>query len=242
MTINDLQVLILAGGLGTRLRPATLNTPKPMIKVIDKPYLEHQILLLRQNGASRFLMLTGYLGRQISDYFGDGRKWDVHIQYSQEPEPLGTAGAIQMASSLLENIFLLLNGDSYLPINYRDFLDRYLETNFTGMLSIYDNKIQETNVPGNVVLDNSGRIVEYRRSGHDNGTTFIDAGASLWKKQLLSFFPKKSPLSLEQDIFPSLIKQGRLGSYPINERFYDMGTPDRLQEFTQFLLTKKTLK
>ena len=119
-----MQTIILAGGLGTRLRPLTNTIPKPMIHINGKPYLEYQIEYLKRFNLIDILILVGYLGESIESYFGDGKHFGVNITYSYEKEPLGTAGGIKNAEeNITENEFLLLYGDSFLPINLTEFTD-----------------------------------------------------------------------------------------------------------------------
>src|SRR4029077_9597920 len=119
MAENSMQVLILAGGLGTRMRPITETIPKPMITVAGKPFLQHQLELLRGAGIAKVLLLVAYLGEQIREYFGDGAKFGCKISYSFEPAPLGTGGALKNAEAQLQDDFVLVNGDTYLGIDYR---------------------------------------------------------------------------------------------------------------------------
>src|SRR5204863_2595800 len=114
----DCQTVILAGGLGTRMRPVTETIPKPMIAVCSKPFLEHQLELLRRNGIDRVLLLVSYLGEQIEQYFRQGDSLKMKIDYSYESSPLGTGGALKNASEKLEEKFLLLNGDTFLDVDY----------------------------------------------------------------------------------------------------------------------------
>src|SRR5579859_7545835 len=109
-----MQAVILAGGLGTRLWPLTKVVPKPMVQVAGVPYLEHQLHLLKKQHISDIVILNGYLGDQIEEYFGDGVWQDVSIRYSRELQPLGTGGALREASPLLAATFVLIYGDSYL--------------------------------------------------------------------------------------------------------------------------------
>src|SRR5437879_6496433 len=111
------QAVILAGGLGTRMRPLTEQVPKPMLPVNGKPFLEHQIRLLESRGFLRVLLLVGYLGEQIEEYFA----LDSHIDYSYESSPLGTGGALKNAAAKLDSKFVVLNGDTYLDVDYGKF-------------------------------------------------------------------------------------------------------------------------
>src|SRR5258705_115682 len=112
----------MAGGVGTRLWPITRDLPQPMVRVAGAPYLEHQLRLLKRQPVSGIVLLIGYLGEQIEDYFGDGGKLGLSIRYSREATPLGTGGALRQARPLLATDFLVIYGDSYLPIEYADVL------------------------------------------------------------------------------------------------------------------------
>ena len=135
-----MQAVILAGGLGTRLWPLTRAVPKPMVRVAGRPYLEHQLQLLKSQNISNVLILTGYMGEQIEEYFGDGSRLGISIRYSRESQPLGTAGAPRKASQMLASTFILLYGDSYLPIKYGDALERLYSSGTQGVMVVYDNR------------------------------------------------------------------------------------------------------
>ncbi|MDO8490029.1 MAG: nucleotidyltransferase family protein, partial [bacterium] len=120
-----MQAVILAGGLGTRLRPLTNTTPKPMIPINGRPFLEYTIEALRWHNITHILLLTGYLGEKVKAHFGDGAQHGVSISYSHEGQPIGVGGSLRLAESRLEDNFLLLYGDVYLPINYSHFIDHF---------------------------------------------------------------------------------------------------------------------
>ena len=141
-----MQAVILAGGRGSRLVPLTDDIPKPMILIEDKPFLEYMILMLKRNFLKKILLCVGYLGHRIEDYFKDGHRWGVQIRYSYEKELLGTGGALKLASDLIEEKFLLLYGDSYLDIDYNDFVIFFEKQNTTGSVVIYDNEMGDTKV------------------------------------------------------------------------------------------------
>src|SRR6266571_3760756 len=147
-----MQAVVLAGGLGTRLWPLTKEIPKPMAPVNGLPYLEYQIRLLAAQGFLSTLILTGYLGEQIESYFQDGSALGLSLRYSREPAPLGTGGALRHARALLEERFLLIYGDSFLPIGYRPLLARLEEPGTLGVVAIYDNSAGDTSVRNNIAL------------------------------------------------------------------------------------------
>jgi NDP-sugar pyrophosphorylase family protein len=225
-----MQAVILAGGLGTRLGELTKATPKPMVNVAGKPYLEHQILILAQQGIRDLVLLTGYLGEQIQDYFGNGEKCGVSIRYSQESSPQGTGGALRDGGSFLDDSFLLIYGDSYLPIDYTAVLgDLNSAPDIVGVAVVYDNS-QSTNVVNNIAVDVAGRIVRYEKDAsptHD--LRYVEAGVLAFRKSVLNYLTSSGAISLEKEVFPKLIRERRFAAHITQQRFYDIGTPERLR-------------
>ena len=220
-----MQVVILAGGLGARLRPLTLTVPKPMVPIHGRPFLEYQIDWVKQFGFDRILLLTGYLGEQIEAHFEDGRRWGVSMSYSRESSPLGTAGALRLAENQLGEQFLLLNGDTYLPIDYGTMARRFDMRDSLGLMAVYDNADKVT--PNNVGLDHNGKVIRYAKSGGP-GLTHVVAGAYLFKRAVAERIPAGTASSLEEDLVATLAPSGELDSYPVGQRFYDIGTFERL--------------
>src|SRR6266487_4337688 len=137
----SLPVAILAGGLATRLRPLTERIPKVLLPVAGKPFLAHQLELLRSQGLSRAVLCVGYLGEMVQRDFGDGRDWGVHLDYSFDgPALLGTGGALQKALPLLGERFFVLYGDSYLPIDLRPVADCFFRSGKRGLMTVFRNQ------------------------------------------------------------------------------------------------------
>jgi NDP-sugar pyrophosphorylase family protein len=225
-----MQVVILAGGLGTRLWPLTKQVPKPMAPVAGVPYLEHQLRLLAKQGLRDIVILTAYLGEQIERYFGDGRRFGLSIRYSRERELLGTGGALRDALPLLENLFIVLYGDSYLPIDYAE-VGRFLAgSEALGVLVLYEDSRGETGVRGNVALNGNGLVSRYDKSAVDDpGLPYIEAGVLALRRAAIALLPPAGKASLEQEVFPKLIGQRVLLGLPTGQRFYDIGTAERLK-------------
>lgn len=230
------QVAILCGGLGTRLGERTKSTPKPVIPVAGKPYLEWQIELLRGHGLTEFVLLTGYLAEQIEGHFGDGRRWQVKISYSREPEPLGTAAALKLVEPKLHQRFLLMNGDTFFPMNYARFLHRAAEVpDKTWLVAVPVRSLGEDAPRGNTAIDeSSGRVTEYVRGGRD-GLDFVHAGMFALDRSWLMQMRAGKGVSVESALCPALIEQDRLRAFVVRERFYDMGTPKQLHELEEVL-------
>jgi len=229
-TVSNAQAVILAGGLGTRMRPVTETIPKPMISVARKPFLQHQLELLRANGIDRSLLLVSYLGEKIEEYFGDGDKWGLNIAYSHELMPLGTGGALKNAEQMLQNSFILLNGDTYLEIDYAALLLKFVALRCSALVVAYKkpygalSALPADHVPNNLYVDKEGFVQAYRKRDPE-GMTHIDAGAIVLDKAILEMLPAGQKCSLEEEIYPRLIEKSEMFAWVTAEPFYDMGSP-----------------
>jgi len=236
-----MQAVILAGGLGTRLGPLTRTIPKPMAPVAGAPYLEHQLHLLRQQSFRDVLLLTGYLGEQIESYFGSGKELGLRIRYSRERRPLGTGGALREARTLLDESFLLMYGDSLLPIQYAVATRRLKDSAALGVIVAYRDAARETTVPPNVAIDRSGLVTRYdKTAAGDPALEYIEAGVSCFRREVLDLVPDGGPVSFEQSVFPRLIDRRQLAGLPTRQRFYDIGTPERLRALEEYLVAGYT--
>lgn len=227
-----MQAAILAGGKGTRLRPLTYQIPKSMVHIHGKPLLQYQLELIKSFDISEVLLLVGYLGKQIEEYFGDGSKFGLNIDYSYEESLLGTGGALKNAEDKLADEFLLLNGDTFLLIDYRDLIKYFHRCNKDAVIVVYNNpgKI----IPNNITIGESNVVVDYNKKD-SRGMTHVDAGVMVFKKTVLNFIPKNRVCSLEEEIFHELIKVKQLLAFPTNQRFFDIGTPEGLRVIKEVL-------
>jgi D-glycero-alpha-D-manno-heptose 1-phosphate guanylyltransferase len=227
-----MQAVILAGGLGTRLKPITERIPKPMVSVSGKPFLEHQITLLKKNNIKDIVLCTGYLSERIESYFKDGAAFGVSIRYSHEPKPLGTGGALKNALPYLSDVFFLLNGDTFLDLDYGSVFARLNSLGVVGVMVAYDNSVYVAQ--GNVAVDGKRFVAEYGKKGGE-GLTYVDAGVLVFGKKVSEYFPRGKKFSLEEDIYPKLIAERQLAAYTTSKRFYDMGTPERMTVLEEVL-------
>ena len=232
-----MQAVILAGGLGTRLWPVTKRVPKPLVPVGGVPYLDHQIRLLKQQSLRDIVLLTGYLGEQIEERFGDGGRYGVHVRYSREQQPLGTGGALREARDLLAESFLVIYGDSYLPIEYASVGRLLTSTAASGVMAVYRDLCSETNVRCNVALDTDSTVLRYdkRAADGDVALQYVEAGVLALRRSVLDLIPPAGAVSLEEQVFPILIERRRLLGFATQQRFYDMGTPARLRAIEEYL-------
>ena len=225
------QIVILAGGLGTRLRPMTETVPKPLVSVAGKPFLAHQIQLLANQGFKDFLLLTGYLSGMIQDYFKDGHSCGVRIRYSVEKEILGTAGALKNAQNDLKDTFMLLNGDTLVSMDYSGFLDVFSGNRKQGLVVV--TRHPRHRQKANMLVDPRGQIV-CNDKNNTSGMNGQDAGVSVFRKNVLRFIPE-GRASMEDAVYAPLIRNHELMAYLTEERFYDMGSAEGLKELEAFL-------
>jgi NDP-sugar pyrophosphorylase family protein len=184
--------------------------------------------------------LVGYLGDKIKNYFNDGYKWGISIDYSFEEEPLGTGGALRLAEDKLDKKFFLLFGDSYLPIDYKEMSNCFVVSKNKVILAVYDN-FDNSGVSFNIRLDKTRRVVTTYNKRKDNPKNFnyCDAGVIAVEKEVVRLIKNKNPISFEESIYPFLIKEGDLGYYVAQTRFYDIGTIERLKLFERYILEGK---
>jgi NDP-sugar pyrophosphorylase family protein len=226
--MESIKVFILAGGLGTRIRPLFPECPKPLVPIHDKPFLEWQIQLLASQGFSHFVLCVGYLADQIIDYFGDGSRWDVHIEYSIEEKPLGTAGAIYHAKDYFKETILLLNGDTYLNTDYQNLLSSYQQiedSDIIGSLSLAYR--EDTDRYGRVEMSATSDVTSFTARSPDLTPGWVNAGAYLLEPNVLEFILPNVSTSLEQDVLPKILQSSfLLKGINANGSFIDMGTPE----------------
>jgi len=244
--LSQTPVLILAGGLGTRLKPVLPDRPKGLAPIGTYSFLEIQIRLLRRQGARRFVLCVGYLADQIQSALGDGHSLGVQIEYSVEPEGrlLGTAGALKKAERYFAPHALVLNGDTYFAIDYAAFLQHHLaqrqQRNANATLAL--TRLSERERYGNVVLDPSGQTIRaFREKNAVEASGWVSGGAYVIDRALLDHIPRDQPCSLEREVFPRVLAGGHvLAAMTCADPFFDIGTPDAWKQFvTHYLELQK---
>lgn len=228
-----LPVAILAGGLATRLRPITETIPKSLIQVAGKPFICHQLDYLRAQGIHSVVLCIGYLGEMIQEVVGDGSTWDMHIRYSPDaPDLLGTGGAVRQALPLLGDRFIILYGDSYLPINFSDVEKTFELSDKRGLMTVLKNlnRWDHSNVEFN-----AGRIIEYNKTVMRSEMHYIDYGLSLLQSSVLKNYPANQPFDLSS-VYNELSRVGDLAGYEVFERFYEVGSHQGIADTQAYLL------
>lgn len=220
------QAVILCGGLGTRLRSVSQDIPKAMMPFDDRPFLEILVGFFRSQGVKRFVFCTGHLHEVIDEHFGNGGDFGVDIIYSREDRPLGTGGALKLAAPLLDDVFFFSFGDSLMPVELDKLEAGHFEKGGQGFVVVYDNS--ENIADKNIIIDENGQILLYSKMTSLPEMTGVEAGLSVFNKKILDLCDK-SEFSLEVEIFPKLINRGLLYGLLTGQRFYDIGTPERLE-------------
>jgi NDP-sugar pyrophosphorylase family protein len=221
------QVLILAGGLGSRLGKLTKGTPKPMLLVDKRPFIEYLVINLKRYGINHIIFSTGHYSNKIVDFFGDGSAFGINISYIHELTPLGTGGAVKNASKYLDVEFLVINGDSLFDINYQQLTD-LLSIDVNALAAIALREIQDVGRYGCVTID-ANHVTGFNEKSLKNIPGLINGGVYLMKKEVLGFFTEGRS-SLEEDWFPKLVQMKKLLGQKFDGYFIDIGV---IEDFEQ---------
>ncbi len=234
----SVKAVILCGGEGTRMRPLTLTIPKPMLPLGYKPILEHTVNFFKRYGINDFILAIGYLGETIVKYFGDGNQFDVHIEYSPEDMAMGTGGAIKKVERLVNSVFVVTNGDVVFgELMVNDVLRFHREREGIGTLVLWH--AEDTKRFGLVETDEGGRIVEFVEKPKYPTSGWINAGFYVFEPEVFDYIPKNKVFSLESDVFPKLVEEGKLYGYKYTGYWADIGLPKDYERVNKDLLTNK---
>lgn len=226
-------VVILAGGLATRLRPLTEEVPKSLITVAGKPFIDWQLIYLARQGVTHVVLCIGHLGRLIQDHVGDGSRFGLCVEYSYDGVcSLGTGGAIKKALPLLDDGFFVLYGDSYLMIDYYKVEALYKHSSLPALMTVFKNNNKLDN--SNVVFDGNN-VVLYDKVLFRQDMFYIDYGLSVLSKDV---FLQVSDDSFDlANVLSYLSKNNLLAGFEVYERFYEIGSHNGLAEFAQFIVS-----
>lgn len=225
-------VIILAGGLATRLHPVTLTVPKSLIPINQEPFIAHQLRLLHKNHIRHVVLCTGYLGEQIMDYVGDGTAFGLHVTYVNDgPTLLGTAGSIKQALPHLSDIFFVLYGDSYLPCDYLAIQKHFKNASKLALMSVFQNQGKWDT--SNVQFDR-GRIITYDKINRNPHMHHIDYGLGIFNKLAFQHIPPNEHYDLA-DLYKKLITIDELAAFEVTERFYETGSFAGIKELEHYL-------
>ena len=241
-----MKVVIMAGGKGTRISEISKDVPKPLIKIGDKPILEHELLCLKKQGFTDILITVSHLGDQIINYFGDGSKLGIHIDYFFEKQPLGNAGALFEIKDKLTDDFLLLNADSLFDIDFKRFVEYHKAKG--GLATLFTHPNSHPYDSGVIIADSNNIVVRWLNKEDDRPKWYknrVNAGLHILSKKLISNRPDTPKVDLDRQILKPLAGSGQMFCYDSPEYVKDMGTPDRfyhvLEDYKNGFVTSRNL-
>jgi NDP-sugar pyrophosphorylase family protein len=224
----NVTAVILAGGLGTRLRSIVNDRPKVMAMVAGRPFGEWVVMGLQAAGVRHLIFCTGYLGEMVQEHFQDGTTWGMTIDYSHEKVLLGTGGALRQCLSLVRSDpVLVINGDSYCQVNVPHYLQWHAGMPRSGSMVVV--KTDHPERFGSVQMADNGSVLGFKEKALGLDSSWINAGMYLLSQELLGSIPSSQPVSLEREVLPLWVRRGLWG-FPSLGTFVDMGTPQGLRE------------
>ena len=224
-----MKAIILAGGLGTRLYPYTKSLPKPMLPLGKKPILEHEIEWVKKNGINEIVICVSYLRKKIEDYFGDGKKFGVKIEYAISNEPLATAGQLKTAEKFIDETFVCLYGDSIYNFSLRNMIKHHKKTKSYVTMSLYDYKF---NLKYGVIdTNNDGKLISW--SEKPEYSAKINIGCYVMEPGVLQLIPKNKPYGMDSVIRKTLAKKKKVRSVISKKGFIDIGDKETYEKTNQ---------
>ncbi|MFF0561893.1 sugar phosphate nucleotidyltransferase [Streptomyces sp. NPDC004266] len=225
------EAILLVGGKGTRLRPLTVNTPKPMVPAAGVPFLTHQLARARAAGIEHIVLATSYLAEVFEPYFGDGSALGLSLEYVTEEEPLGTGGAIRNVASRLhsgpDDPVLIFNGDILTGLDIQALVDTHSSSGAD--VSLHLTRVEDPRAFGLVPTDDTGRVtafLEKPQTPEEIVTDQINAGAYVFKRSVIDSIPTGRPVSVERETFPELLSSGAHLQGMVDSTYWlDLGTP-----------------
>jgi mannose-1-phosphate guanylyltransferase len=226
-----MQAVILVGGEGTRLRPLTSTVPKPVVPLVDRPFISFMLEWLKGHGIDDVIMSCGFLATSVRNVLGDGSALGIKLRFVEEPDPRGTAGALKFAQSLLDERFLMLNGDVLTDIDLTAQIAQHERTGALATLALVP--VEDPTAYGLVQLneDRSVRDFVEKPSSDQIDTNLISAGAYVLEREVLDLVPADRNVSIEREVWPRLIGGGLYG-FPSESYWLDIGTPERYLQGT----------
>jgi N-acetyl-alpha-D-muramate 1-phosphate uridylyltransferase len=225
-------VAILAGGLATRLRPATDKMPKALLSVAGEPFLIHQLRLLHSEGFRKVVLCVGYLGELVEAKIGDGKRLGLQIEYSFDgPTLLGTGGALKGAVSKLGEHFLVIYGDSYMPVDHAAVVEAFVRSQKPALMTVFENDCRWDT--SNVWFE-AGKIRRYDKKVRIPEMRHIDYGISVLTAGVFADFPDDAPFDVA-DLYSRLVSEKQMAAYEVKQRFYEIGSAEGFAELDALL-------
>ena len=223
-----MKALFLAGGMGSRLKPLTDNLPKPMVPIMNKPLLERSMENLRKCGIIEIVISTGYKSKYIEEYFGNGSRFGLKIEYICEDIPLGTGGAIKKTGHLYDDTFLVLNADILCNMDFTELIKFHKSK--SAAVTIAVTRVKNPSAYGVIEYDKSGYAVSFteKPKADEIKSDYINAGVYVFEPEVLREIPENRPVSVEREIFPALLHKGhKVAVYNGCSYWMDIGTPEK---------------
>jgi mannose-1-phosphate guanylyltransferase len=226
-----MQAVILVGGEGTRLRPLTSTVPKPVVPLVDRPFIVYMLEWLRGHGVDDVVMSCGFLATSVRNVLGDGSQLGIRLRFVEEPEPRGTAGALKFAEPFLDERFLMLNGDVLTDLDLTAQIAQHEATGATGTLALVP--VPDPTAYGLVRLNADHSVHEFLEKPSPDAidTNLISAGAYVLERSVLDLIPADRNVSIEREVWPVLVQDGLYG-YSSEAYWLDIGTPERYLQAT----------
>jgi mannose-1-phosphate guanylyltransferase len=235
-----MQAVILVGGEGTRLRPLTSTVPKPVVPLVDRPFISFMLEWLCAHGIDDVIMSCGFLATSVRNVLGDGSAYGIKLRFVEEPDPRGTAGALKFAESLLDERFLMLNGDVLTDLDLTGQIAQHERTRATATLALVP--VDDPSAYGLVHLEADHAVRDFveKPSSDRIDTKLISAGAYVLEREILELVPPGRNVSIEREVWPRLIGSGLYG-FPSQSYWLDIGTPERYLQATFDILEGNVL-
>ncbi|MCX6385155.1 MAG: NDP-sugar synthase [Solirubrobacterales bacterium] len=237
-SVAGMQALILVGGEGTRLRPLTSTVPKPVVTLVDRPFMAYMLEWLSGHGVDDVVLACGFMPARIREVLGDGESFGIRLRYLEEPTPLGTAGAAKFAADLLDERFLMLNGDVLTDIDLSAQIAQHEATGARATLALVP--VHDPSAYGLVRLAEDRAVTGFveKPTPDQIDTNLINAGAYVLQREILNPLIADQPSSIERDVFPLLVGDGLFG-FPADAYWLDIGTPERYLKATFDILERR---
>ena len=224
-----MKAVILAGGLGTRLQPYTNSLPKPMLPLGEKPILEHLIEWIKKNGVKEIVLCVSYLRKKIEDYFGDGKKFGVKIEYAISKKPLATAGQLKTAEKFIDDTFVCLYGDSIYNFSLKNMISHHKRKKSTVTMSLYEYKFNMKY--GVIDTTNTGRVTAWNEKPELSAK--INMGCYVMEPEVFQLIPKNKQYGMDNVIQKALSKKKKISSVISKKGFIDIGDKETYEKTNQ---------
>ena len=229
-------VVILAGGLATRLYPQTLQVPKSLIEINGLPFIHHQLMLLKEKGVTQVILCVGHFGNMIEDYVGDGSRFGLQVRYSYDGDVLlGTGGAVKKATVFLPEEFMIQYGDSYLDADYKPIIQRFYKADLPVLMTVFRNR---NAFDASNISMNDGTILKYDKKNRDRSMEYIDYGLIVIRRIVFDTYSTHKAFDLSLVLSRS-VADGQVAAYEVQQRFFEIGSVEGIKETGDYIRNRR---